>query len=150
MSTTTTPELNGTSNGTATYTNGTSPVTTSDTIGYDRGPAPILATWTAEDHRRRLKNIQACERGIRKCLKKHLITNYLPGHVSYNLGEYPSRHPYDPDEYDDNELAELASNGIQILQVMEDWNDLLNLHGADRFSSPVSRSTLITSPHIGS
>lgn len=138
MSTTTTPELNGTSNGTAVHSNGTSRASKFDdtVIAYDRGPAPIMATWTDEDHRRRLKNIQACERGIRKCLKKHLITNYLPGHVSYNLGEYPSRQPYDPDEYDDNELAELAANGIQILQVMEDWNDLLNLHGADRFSSP--------------
>lgn len=103
---------------------------------HDHGAAPIMRTWSAEDHRRRLLNIQTCERGIRKCLKKHLITNYLPGQVSYNMGEYPSRAPYDPDEYDDNELAELASNGIRCLQVMEDWNDLLNLHGADRFSSP--------------
>jgi hypothetical protein len=102
----------------------------------DRGPAPILKSWSSEDHRRRLLNIQAAERGIRKCLKKHLITNYLPGQVSYNLGEYPSRAPYDPDEYDDNELARLAASGVQLLQVMEDWNDLLNLHGADRFSSP--------------
>lgn len=100
------------------------------------GAAPILASWTAEDHRRRLLNIQACERGIRKYLKKHLITNYLPGQVSYNLGEYPSHTPYDPDEYDDNELANLAANGIQLLQVMEDWNDLLNLHGADHWTSP--------------
>lgn len=129
MSTTTTP---------ATNSNGTASVTTSEekVVGYDRGPAPIMATWSAEEHRRRLLNIQACERGIRKCIKKHLITNYLPGQVSYNLGEYPSNRPYDPDEYDDNELANLAANGIQILQVMEDWNDLLNLHGADRFSSP--------------
>jgi hypothetical protein len=102
----------------------------------DRGPAPILKTWSSEDHRRRLLNIQAAERGIRKCLKKHLITNYLPGQVSYNLGEYPSRKPYDPDEYDDNELARLAASGVQLLQVMEDWNDLLNLHGADHWTSP--------------
>lgn len=102
----------------------------------DRGAAPIMKSYTAQDHRRRLLNIQAAERGIRKCLKRYLITNYLPGHVSYNLGEYPSRQPYDPDEYDDNELARLAAAGVQILQVMEDWNDLLNLHEADRFSSP--------------
>ena len=118
--------------------NNTSNTSEATNITYivDRGAAPILKSWSAEDHRRRLLNIQACEKGIRKCLKKHLITNYLPGHVSYNLGEYPSRQPYNPDEYDDNELAKLAGNGIQILQVMEDWNDLLNLHGADRWTSP--------------
>lgn len=100
------------------------------------GPAPIIKSYSIEDHRRRLLNIQAAERSVRQCMKKHLITNYLPGQVSYNLGEYPSIKPYDPDEYDEQELERLSNNGIQLLQVMEDWNDLLNLHGADRWSSP--------------
>jgi hypothetical protein len=69
-------------------------------------------------------------------LKKHLITNYLPGQVSYNIGEAPSRVPYDPDEYDEQALERLANNGIQLLQVMEDWSDLLRLHGGSRFDSP--------------
>jgi len=38
-----------------------------------------LNSYTAEDHRRRLENIAVCERGIETCLRKHLITSYLPG-----------------------------------------------------------------------
>jgi hypothetical protein len=55
-----------------------------------KAPA-ILASYTAEDHRRRLKNIAACTRKIRKCLRKHLIADYLPAQCVYNMGEYPSR-----------------------------------------------------------
>lgn len=102
----------------------------------DLGPAAVIKTYSAEDHRRRLLNIQAAERSVRSCMRKHLVTNYLPGHASYNLGEYPSLQPYDPDEYDEAELQRLADGGIRILQVMEDWNDLLRLHGATRFTSP--------------
>jgi len=48
-------------------------------------------TFPSEDHRRRLENIAACECGIRKCLRKHLITGYIQGQVSHNLGEYRCR-----------------------------------------------------------
>ncbi|MGO4681443.1 hypothetical protein [Microbacterium sp. 2MCAF23] len=96
----------------------------------------LLVGWSAADHRRRLFNLQAAERGIRSFAARHRITNYQPGQASYNLGEYPSRKPYDPDEYDDQELARLSAAGVEVIQVMEDWNDLLRLHGADRFSSP--------------
>jgi hypothetical protein len=99
-------------------------------------PAPIIKSFTVEDHRRRLLNIQSCRSSIRSCVKTHLITNYLPGQVSYNIGETPSIAPYDPDEYDERELEELANNGIRLIQIMEDWNDLLRLHGGSRFDSP--------------
>jgi hypothetical protein len=46
-------------------------------------PPGILAKYTAEDHRQRLKNIAACELAIHSCLRKHLITNYLPGQCSF-------------------------------------------------------------------
>lgn len=101
----------------------------------DLGPAPILKSWTAEDHRRRLENIAACEQGIRKCGMKHLVTNYIPGQVSYNLGEYPSRKPYDPGEYDEEELDRLHAGGIRLIQIMEDWNDLLRLFGGNKFTA---------------
>ncbi len=44
-----------------------------------------LCSYTAEDHRRRLENIGICTKNIRKCMRKHLITNYLPGQCIYNL-----------------------------------------------------------------
>ncbi len=60
--------------------------------------APLSIMVAAEDeHRRRLQNIGECNRGIRKCLRNHLIVDYLPGQVAYNLGEYPCRRPWDPD-----------------------------------------------------
>ena len=56
----------------------------------------ILNRYTAEDHRRRLRTSASRERAIRTCLRKHLITNYLPAQCCYNLGEYPCRQPWDP------------------------------------------------------
>jgi hypothetical protein len=53
------------------------------------GAPAILAGYTAAEHRSRLANIGLCQRAIRTCLRKHLITGYLPGQCCYNLGEYP-------------------------------------------------------------
>lgn len=113
------------------------PKTVSETTAASQysGPAPIMKSFTAEDHRQRLQNVAACERGIQKCMRKHLITGYIPGQVSYNLNEYPSRKPYNPDEYDEQELDRLRDGGIGLIQVMEDWNDLLRLFGGDKFTA---------------
>ena len=115
----------------------------------DTPAAPIINSFTAEDHRRRLQNIAASERSIRRCMRKHLITQYIPGQVSYNLGEYPSRRPYDPDEYDERELDQLRDGGIRLIQIMEDWNDLLRLFGGDKFTAvnPAGLRRLIEMVH---
>jgi len=121
---------------------GLSAVAASTAGAYESGTAPadlvtppILKSFTTEDHRRRLQNIALCEKGIRDCLRKHLILDYIPGQVSYNLGEYPSRKPYNPDEYDEQELDRLRDGGIRLIQVMEDWNDLLRLFGGNKFTA---------------
>jgi len=93
----------------------------------------ILRDYTAEDHRRRLQNIGICQRGVQSCLRKHLVTSYLPGQCCYNLGEYPCRKPWDPGEYDERELDRLKQQGIQLIQVFDDWNDSLRLFGGDKF-----------------
>lgn len=87
-------------------------------------------------HRTRLENIRLVESVVRSRRAQHFIGDYVPGQASYNLGEYPSRAPYDPDGFDEKALANLAANGVRQIQLMEDWNDLLRLHGASRFSSP--------------
>jgi hypothetical protein len=97
--------------------------------------ASILKAYTVEDHRRRLENIGACKRGIQKCLRKHLVTNYLPGQCCYNLGEYPCTKPWDPGEYDERELDRLQAQGIRLLQVFDDWNDSLRLFGGDKYTA---------------
>ncbi|MCW5977934.1 MAG: hypothetical protein KIT09_07640 [Bryobacteraceae bacterium] len=101
----------------------------------DLGPARILRSYTPEDHRRRLANVARCERGIRQSMRKHLVTGYIPGQVSYNMGEYPGRTPYDPGEYDERELDRLRDGGIRLIQIMEDWNDLLRLFGGNKFTA---------------
>ena len=95
----------------------------------------ILKTYTAENHRRRLENIRVCERDIRACMRKHLITSYIPGQCVYNLGEYPCRKPWDPDEWDEEELDKLRDHGIRLIQVHEEWNDSQRLFGGHKFAA---------------
>ncbi len=98
------------------------------------GVSPILASHTAEDHRARLGNIRRCGRAVRTCLREHLVTDYLPAHGTYNLGEYPSRERWAPNDFDEEELDRLRDHGIQIIQVFDDWNDSLRLFGGDKYS----------------
>ena len=80
------------------------------------GPATtpaIVKTYTDQDHRRRLENIRLGQQSIRACLRKHLVTSYLPGQCSYNLGEYPCLKPWDPDDWDEQELDKLHAQGIE-------------------------------------
>ena len=98
------------------------------------GAPPVLKSHTAEEHRRRLENIRRCEQSIRKCMRGHLVTDYLPAHATYNLGEYPSRVRWEPNDYDEEELDRLRDHGIQIIQVFDDWNDSLRLFGGDKYS----------------
>ena len=102
--------------------------------GAAAAPA-ILASYTAEEHRRRLTNVGFCTKHIRQCLRKHLITDYLPGQCVYNLGEYPSREPWNPDEYDEQELDRLKAHGIQLVHVMDEWNDRYGLFGGDKLTA---------------
>ena len=96
---------------------------------------PIIKAYTAEDHRRRLLNIQTCEQGITACLRKHLVTDYLPGQVVYNVGEYPSKERWAPNDYDEEELDRLRKRGIQIIQLHHEWNDWQRLFGGDTFTA---------------
>lgn len=93
----------------------------------------LAAASTAEDQRRRLIHIGECERGIRRCLRRHLVQDYLPGQVVYNLGEYPCKKPWDPDEWDEKALDALKAAGVGLVQLHEEWNDSQRLFGADKF-----------------
>ena len=105
------------------------------TPGGDPGTSVVIRDFTAEDHRRRLQNIGICTTKIRKCTRKHLVTNYLPAQCVYNLGEYPSRKPWAPGEYDEQELDRLKDHGIQLIQVMDEWNDRYGLFGGNKLTA---------------
>ncbi|MBN1342586.1 MAG: hypothetical protein JXQ73_07900 [Phycisphaerae bacterium] len=105
------------------------------------GAPAVLASYTAQDHRRRLSNIGLCNRAIRRCMRKHLITDYLPGQCCYNLGEYPALKPWNPDDYDEQELDRLRDHGIRLIQLFDDWNDSLRLFGGSKYT-PVNPAGL--------
>jgi hypothetical protein len=98
-------------------------------------PSAIMKSYRATDHRRRLENLGTCQRQIRSCMRKHLVTKYLPAQCVYNLGEYPCREPWNPDEYDERELDRLQAHGIQLIQVMDDWSDQLRLCGGHKLTA---------------
>jgi hypothetical protein len=103
--------------------------------GEQAGTPAILKSYTAEEHRRRLEHIGAARRAVRSCMRQHLIANYLPAQCCYNLGEYPCLQPWDPGEYDERELDRLKDHGIQLIQVFDEWNDSLRLHGGDKYTA---------------
>lgn len=106
-----------------------------EALGVTPSSPSLLRDYTEEDHRRRLENIAVCTQSIRTAMRKHLITSYEPAQCCYNLGEYPSTKPWNPDETDERELDRLKGIGIQVLQVFDDWNDSLRLFGGDKYSA---------------
>jgi hypothetical protein len=100
-----------------------------------KSPLAVVTDFSAAEHRRRLENIAVCERQVRKCLRKHLITDYLPGQCGYNLGEYPWRKPWeDPNDWDEHQLDQLKEHGISLVQLNDEWDDSKRLFGGNRFS----------------
>jgi len=96
---------------------------------------PVLAAYSADQHRQRLQNIAHAHAHIRRAMRKHLITSYLPGQCCYNLGEYPCLKPWDPDAWDEQELDRLRDHGIRLIQVHEEWNDSQRLFGSHKFAA---------------
>jgi hypothetical protein len=92
-------------------------------VAREKFPPSAFTTYTAEDHRRRLQNIALCERSIGSCMRKQLVSDYLPGQCTYNLGEYPCRTPWEIGDYDVEELDRLKAHGIGLIQLHEEWND---------------------------
>ncbi len=95
-------------------------------------PSSILSSYTNEDHRRRLQSIGFCSKAIRSCMRRHFVADYAPAQACYNLDEYPSREPWYPNDYDEQELDRLRDHGIQIIQVFDEWNDSLRLFGGHK------------------
>lgn len=88
-----------------------------------------------EQTRRRIENIESAEKDNRAYFRRHRVRDYLPGQVTYNLGDYPARFSVEPTEYDYNMIKELSEKGVRLLQVHEEWNDAIRCMGADKFSS---------------
>ncbi|MBQ4544927.1 MAG: hypothetical protein II996_05095 [Oscillospiraceae bacterium] len=90
---------------------------------------------STEDYRRRIDNINSAEKGNRKYFRRHRIRDYMPGQATYNLGDYPARFSIAPTEYDYEMLKNMAENGVELIQIHEEWNDSIRHLGADKLSS---------------
>lgn len=91
--------------------------TASSGIKYET-PA-IVVSYTAADHRKRLESIAFAERRVGNCLRKHLVTSYIPGHAVYQ----PSGKDWNPTDEDDQNLAKLREIGIGIIQPWSEWSN---------------------------
>lgn len=90
---------------------------------------------TLEEHRRRIENINSAELNNRKYFRRHRIHDYMPGQVTYNLGDYPAQFSIAPTEYDFDMLKTMADNGVELIQIHEEWNDAVRHLGADKYTS---------------
>ncbi len=86
--------------------------------------------------RRRIENINAAKNANHKFFRRERVRNYLPGQVTYGLGDYPAYVDAAPTDYDRRLLAEMADAGVKLVQVHEEWNDAVRVWGADKFSAP--------------
>ncbi len=87
-----------------------------------------------EEHRARIDNINTAEQNNRSFYRRHRIRDYLPGQATYNLGDYPAPFSIEPTEYDFNMLRDMAKNGVELIQLHEEWNDPIRHLGADKFT----------------
>ncbi|MBE6629324.1 MAG: hypothetical protein E7624_00560 [Ruminococcaceae bacterium] len=93
-----------------------------------------MKTLSLAQHRARIENIRTAEESNKKYLRRKRIHDYLSGQAIYNLGEYPAPFSIAPTEYDHALLADLAENGVKLIQIHEEWNDSIRRLGADKFS----------------
>ena len=88
-------------------------------------PEDKMKTLNLEQHRARINNLREARKSIKKLTRELRIHNYLPGQVIYYLGDYPAKMSIKPTEYDFNLLKSYAENGVDMIQVHEEWNTSL-------------------------
>jgi len=87
------------------------------------------------DERRRMENLREAHEAVDECLRLHFIRDYIPGQVTYNLGEYPKRFSIAPTDYDAELLSSFADHGVELIQIHEEWNDSQRVLGATKHTS---------------
>ena len=85
---------------------------------------------------KRLYAIGMAEANNGSCCRRVRIEDYLAGQAIYNLGDYPERISANPTEYDKALLKRLADEGVELIQLHEEWNDANRLYGGNKFDAP--------------
>jgi len=83
----------------------------------------------------RIDNIRRAETGNKKYFRRIRIHDYLAGQAIYCLGDYPAKVDAAPTDYDRKLIKTLAENGVELIQVHEEWNDAVRLYGADKYNA---------------
>ncbi len=94
-----------------------------------------IETYTLAQHQARLENLRRANRDIRACVRELRIHDYLPGQVIYYLGDYPAPMSITPTEYDYSLFRSYEENGVDLIQVHEEWNDTLEKYGSTKYDS---------------
>lgn len=94
-----------------------------------------MMTMMCEAQRKRINNINMAHSEVKKFRQKMRITDYMPGQITYHLGEYPKPFKIEPTEYDENLIKSLKERGFEMIQVHSEWHDWLRLYGGDDYSS---------------
>ena len=74
-----------------------------------------MSQYTYEEHSQRLRNLQLAERNVVSCIRKNMITNYIPGQFIY-AGKCPGT----PQE-DEKFFTYLKECGVGIVQLWSGW-----------------------------
>ena len=88
-----------------------------------------------EEHKRRSDNLKRARESVKSCERELKIFGYLPGQVIYYLGDYPAPMSITPTKYDFDLLKTYAENGVDLIQVHEEWNDTIEKYGSDKWHS---------------
>ena len=88
-----------------------------------------------EQHRARIENLRRARSDICACAREYRIHDYLPGQIIYYLGDYPAPMSITPTEYDEKLLRSYSENGVDMIQVHEEWNDTIRRYGSDKWHS---------------
>ena len=84
---------------------------------------------TLEEHRTRIENLRRVTEDTKKCTRDWRIHDYLPGQVTYYLGDYPALMSITPTEYDYKLLKSYAENGVGLVRRITDSHMSAFLHG---------------------
>jgi hypothetical protein len=79
----------------------------------------------------RLKNIEHARQLGGAPWRETFISGYKPGHVWYNLNEYPARPLRQPGPADWARFDEYRANGVDIVKIHNEWTDWLEIMGGD-------------------
>ena len=102
-------------------------------IGINRDIEDDFMDFSRQSQQARIDNVQFALENVKEYGRKVRIRDYMPGRVTYCLGDYPEKVLNMPTEYDEKLIKSMAERGVELIQVHEEWNDAMGYHGGDKY-----------------